>query len=148
MDYELFEKTLSSYYNSNDIIHNLDVNNLDEFQFIKLKMFKLDLEIRGSEKITDINKLYSIIIKGKNISKKDYAVRSLELKQIYQKYSLDVYFSDNFEIDLAIYQYLIARYYLNKNQKNKDHNYFVASKRLFQIRFKPIRIHNPIISNS
>lgn len=133
MNYELYEKILSDYYNSEDSLLQYDVHDLDDFFFIKLKKFQFVEEITGELNDVYIKDLLSRVMKGNNISIKEYSLKSLEFKRIYQKFSLELYFSDKFEVDLATFLLLLGRYYRLANQNDKAWEYLAESLKIYQI---------------
>ncbi|MCE7737175.1 MAG: tetratricopeptide repeat protein [Candidatus Heimdallarchaeota archaeon] len=127
---ELFESIFGTNYNSD--ISMEELYKLDNLHFIKFMMFQFEKDIEGELEHGYINDLLKKIKTGGNISKREYAIRSLELKQNYEKYSLELYFSDIFEIDMAIYLKLTAYYYLRTAQFDKALDYLSESLQIFK----------------
>ncbi|MCE7737180.1 MAG: hypothetical protein GPJ54_19995 [Candidatus Heimdallarchaeota archaeon] len=94
-------------------------------------MFQFEREILGQLEDSDLRNLIKRLKTGKIISRRDYSIRSLEIKKVYQKYSLEVYFSDIFEVDLAIYHKMIAFYYLRMAQFDTALHHLSESIKLF-----------------
>lgn len=90
-------------------------------------MLQFVKDVEGELEDSDITNLLERIKTGSVISKREYAIRSLELKKYYQKYSFELYFSDTYEIDIAIYLKLTAYYYLRTNQLDKAMGYLSES---------------------
>ena len=123
MGIQLFESFLAE---TSDISME-ELNELDNLSFIKLKMLQFKSDIEGELEDSNIIDLLGGIEARSNISKQEYAIRSLELKKYYQKFSLELFFSDKYEIDFAIYLKLTGYYYLRINQLDKAMGYLSES---------------------